>query len=153
MVVAALGLIAQEVLAEHSRHQHSPRHHSVQHQNSSPHPIQRQHKHPHSHPHPHRHQFSRFATRIVVVPAIVPRYFYYSPAPVVVVPPAYVPPPAFVAPPTYVAPPATEGTQDYAPGTSQYLFFCPDSRRYYPDVRECASGWLAVVPGVPGPPN
>ena len=61
-----------------------------------------------------------------------PPYGYYAPAygvPLVVYPLADVP--------------ATEG----------YAYFCPDNRRYYPNVRECPSGWLAVVPGAPGPPD
>jgi len=54
--------------------------------------------------------------------------------------------------PVYAAPlvvyPATG-----APDTQQYAYFCPDNRRYYPDVSECPSEWLAVVPGAPGPPD
>jgi len=36
-----------------------------------------------------------------------------------------------------------------APDTQRYAYFCPDNRRYYPDVSECPSEWLAVVPGPP----
>ena len=27
-----------------------------------------------------------------------------------------------------------------------YWYFCPDSRNYYPYVKQCPSGWLRVVP-------
>lgn len=53
----------------------------------------------------------------------------------------------------YVLPPAPIAGQGYAPGPADYLYFCPDSRRYYPDVLDCPSGGLAVVPGVGGPPG
>lgn len=54
--------------------------------------------------------------------------------------------PAYVAPLVVYPLPAVPETEGYA-------YFCPDNRRYYPDVRECPSGWLAVVPGAPGPPD
>ncbi len=34
----------------------------------------------------------------------------------------------------------------------RYRFFCPDSRKYYPEVNVCSSAWLKVVPdGAAGP--
>jgi len=27
-----------------------------------------------------------------------------------------------------------------------YWYFCPDSRNYYPYVKECPNGWMKVVP-------
>lgn len=152
---AALGLIAQNALAHHPQHQHTPRQHSSQQANQHFHRFQDASNRPHARSQPRRHtqHYSPPATRIVVVPAFVPRAYYYAPAPVAIVPPAYVAPPTYVAPPMYVAPPAPSGGQTYAPEPSQYLFYCPDNRLYYPEVRECFSGWLAVVPGVAGPPN
>ena len=32
---------------------------------------------------------------------------------------------------------------------SNYWYYCPDSRGYYPDVKKCPQGWLKVVPSVP----
>ena len=96
-------------------------------------------------PRPHRQYHHRSHVRplpgIVVVPAIVPRFYYYAPLPY----------PS--SPPPYGTPPATGAAQSYAPGPPEYQYFCPDSRLYYPAVLECPSGWLAVVPGVGGPPS
>ena len=33
-----------------------------------------------------------------------------------------------------------------------YWYFCPDSKAYYPYVKQCPSGWMKVVP-TPGPPG
>jgi len=30
-----------------------------------------------------------------------------------------------------------------------YRYFCPESRKYYPEVNNCASAWLKVVPDAP----
>ena len=89
--------------------------------------------------HHHRH-VTRLATGIVVVPALVPRVYYTYPS-------FWYPgfPPLYATPAPMTAP-------NYATDASGYAYFCPDSRRYYPDVRECPSPWLAVVPGVGGPP-
>jgi hypothetical protein len=89
--------------------------------------------------HHHRH-VTRPATGIVVVPTLVPRYYTY--------PPFWYPGYA----PLYAAPAPMSGP-NFATDASGYAYFCPDSRRYYPEVRECPTGWLAVVPGVAGPPN
>lgn len=32
---------------------------------------------------------------------------------------------------------------------SDYWYFCPDSKTYYPYVKECPSGWQAVEPVTP----
>jgi len=61
--------------------------------------------------------------------------YYHAPAPVI------------VAPPVVAAPPVQPSLN------SGYWYFCPDYRIYYPYVLECPSGWLAVVPGTPGPTN
>lgn len=97
---------------------------------------------PHRQPQTRHHhpKVIRPATGIVVVPALVPWYYTYPPSWY----PGYSP---------FYAVPAPMSGPSYATDASGYAYFCPDSRRYYPEVRECASGWLAVVPGVAGPPN
>jgi len=54
--------------------------------------------------------------------------------------------PIYGVPPPWMVPPA------YAPGAAEIKYFCPDSRGYYPDVSECPSEWLTVVPRVASPP-
>jgi hypothetical protein len=61
-------------------------------------------------------------------------YPYYTPS-------AVDPP----SPPEYIQ-------QEPAPPPS-YWYFCPDSRTYYPHVKECASGWMTVVPPATAPPS
>jgi len=39
----------------------------------------------------------------------------------------------------YIQPPA--GHDD-----SDYWYYCPDAKGYYPDVKKCPKGWLKVVP-------
>jgi hypothetical protein len=117
--------------------------------------------HPYAHaPLPHR----------IVAPPVVyytPRPIHYRPALIYYVPPvAYYPPPVYYAPPVYPSgayypapvagdpqyyPPATDYIEQpppvaQAPQGPDYLYFCPDTRLYYPAVAECASGWLRVVP-------
>ena len=133
-VAVALGLVTQDVLAAGTGSRFSSPGSSsggVQSSASGGNPPHHRH---HRHPHP--------LPATVVVPAYGTWFWYY--------------PPAFsygLASPFYAMPPAFAGGSGYAPGTSEYWYFCPDSRQYYPYVRECASGWLAVVPGVAGPPN
>ena len=107
---------------------------------------------------------------------VVPRYVYvvpyvrYVPYVPYVAAPYYPPSPAYYpatppAPVTYI-----EQPQEYAPLPPaqpmatptgpysveqgvQYRYFCPDTRRYYPDAKECASGWLTVLPGGGRPPQ
>ena len=59
--------------------------------------------------------------------------YYYSPAPV------------YAAPPAYADEPVTYIEQSPAAG-GQVLYYCPDSRAYYPNVTTCPSPWLKVVP-------
>ncbi|HET8610331.1 MAG TPA: hypothetical protein VFM11_11375 [Burkholderiales bacterium] len=73
-------------------------------------------------------------------PQLPPSYFtpgsstFHSPAPKP--PPTSGPPQIFlVYPPSFYDEPPTD-----------YRYYCPDSRRYFPDVTECSSGWLKVVP-------
>lgn len=42
-------------------------------------------------------------------------------------------------PPVYVEP-TPQPEEEY------YWYFCPDSKNYYPYVKQCPSGWLRVVP-------
>lgn len=62
-------------------------------------------------------------------------------------PPAYYPP-AVVAvpssPPVYV-----EQGDDAATAKSDYWYYCPESKGYYPYVRECPRGWQRVAPEPP----
>ncbi len=78
-------------------------------------------------------------------PQMPPSYFtpgsstFHSPAPKP--PPASGPPQIYyVYPPSFYDEPPTD-----------YRYYCPDSRRYFPDVTECSSGWLKVVPDNSGP--
>jgi hypothetical protein len=61
---------------------------------------------------------------------------FYSPAPVVVVPPE---------PSVYIeqSDSAVERVQSPA---QQYWYFCRGSNRYYPYVKECPGGWQTVLP-------
>ena len=87
-----------------------------------------------------------FGTRVFVGGALFAPLFawpYYAPA---YYPPAYYPP-AYYAPAYY--PPATEYVAPQPAPASSYWYYCPDSRAYYPYVRECASGWQQVAPQPP----
>lgn len=80
--------------------------------------------------------------RVVVGPAFYPRrFYYYVPGPYYYYPPAYYPPPVAYAPP--VLPSMNSG----------YLYFCPASQAYYPQVLECTSGWVQVAQGGGPPPG
>ena len=60
-------------------------------------------------------------------------YGYYSPPPVVIQ----------QQPPVYVQPEQQE---------ENYWYYCPDPQGYYPYIRDCAGGWMKVVPDAT-PPN
>jgi hypothetical protein len=66
------------------------------------------------------------------IPLLLYERHYYRPPPEVV----YYPAPAA---PYYPAPPSVR-------------YYCPDSRAYYPDVPNCDSEWLQVLPGHPRGP-
>jgi len=79
------------------------------------------------------------------IPLGVPAYPYYGPYA-----PYYYPPPVTVipaAPSTYIVqPPPVENSTP-----SQYWwYYCPDSKAYYPYVKNCPGGWQRVAPQ---PPN
>lgn len=136
LVAAALVATAQlawayGTRAGHVRHHQSPRHHT-QPQHNPQHFKHRDHQ---------RRQHARPLAGIVILPVLVPRRIYYAPVPYS----------SYTT--IYGAPPGPALSQSYAPGSVEYRYYCPDSKLYYPDVLECPSGWLAVVPGVGGPPG
>ena len=54
----------------------------------------------------------------------------------------------YYPPTSYYVPPPAPVEQGL-----NYRYFCPDTRQYYPEVKECASGWLTVLPGRGKPPS
>jgi hypothetical protein len=82
----------------------------------------------------------------LVWPGYYGAYPYYSPyygpyyPPVVTVP---------AAPTTYI-----EQSQGPSPEQSPgYWYYCPDSKAYYPYVKQCASSWQQVTPQPQSPPG
>lgn len=69
-----------------------------------------------------------------------PSYYYPYPSPY------YYPyPPAASSPPTYIE------KGDEGPEESSYWYYCPESKAYYPYVKECPGGWQRVSPQPPSP--
>ena len=113
----------------------------------------------------------RVVPRFVYVAPYVPYYstpYYSTPSyydPGAAYAPAYYPPetPGYVdpsqqyAPQQQYAPPPPPQSAQPRPGPysmeqgTQYRYLCLDTRRFYPDTKECASGWLTVVPGARNP--
>ena len=80
-------------------------------------------------------------------PVWYPAPYYYPP------PAYYYPPPVVVqSAPTYIeqpqnsAPPSSSAPQT----SSDYWYYCRDSRSYYPYVKDCASPWQHVPARPPG---
>lgn len=71
----------------------------------------------------------------VGIPWVFPPPYYYYPPRVVVLPPA--PPPVYI-----------EQAPAAAPAPS-YWYYCEASRAYYPYVKDCPGGWMAVAPTPP----
>ena len=74
----------------------------------------------------------------------VPLYppVWYYPAPVY-----YYPPPVVTVPaPAYIE----RSEMQASPAPEHYWYYCPDTKTYYPYVRECASTWQRVTPRPPG---
>ena len=72
--------------------------------------------------------------------------FYWGGSFVIPFPYGYYPRPPVVIqqqPPVYVQPEQQE---------EDYWYYCPDPQGYYPYIRDCASGWMKVVPDAT-PPN
>jgi hypothetical protein len=112
----------------------------------------------------------RVVPRYVYVAPYVPYYstpyysspsYYYPSASYAA--PAYYPPdsPSYIEAPQQYAPPppppsapaqpaAHPGPYSMEQGT-QYRYLCLDTRRFYPDTKECPSGWLTVLPGARNP--
>ena len=76
-----------------------------------------------------------------------PGYWYYPP------PYYYYPPPYYYYPPVVIvpsSPPVYIERRDTRDSAKSYWYYCPDSKAYYPYVKECASPWQKVEPR---PPN
>ncbi len=71
--------------------------------------------------------------------------------------PAYYPPPVYYPAPVYAGPVVVpQETPAYAQSSgapTQYWYYCPDNRTYYPYTQQCPSGWLQVVPSPAPPPS
>jgi hypothetical protein len=95
----------------------------------------------------HPRPFFRHRTVIVGAPIVVaaaPLYpYYYPPA---YYPPAYSTPPAYMEQPAYAEPPVYMEQPAAQPPAAQVLYYCPDSRDYYPNVPTCPSPWMKVLP-------
>lgn len=62
----------------------------------------------------------------------------------------------YAAPPVVIQqqPPVVEQQAPQLPEQQYYWYFCPDSKTYYPYVKQCPGGWLKVVPAPnPRPPK
>ncbi len=85
--------------------------------------------------------------RIFIGPSIG---WWYYPPPVRYYPydPYYAPPVAVVprSPPVYIERGDSAGA---APQQQDYWHYCPESKTYYPYVKECPGGWERVVPRPP----
>jgi hypothetical protein len=55
----------------------------------------------------------------------------------------------YVAPPVVTIPQADTYAAPLEPAAQSYWYYCPDSKTYYPYVRQCASGWQRVAPTPP----
>lgn len=74
-----------------------------------------------------------------------PRYYY---PPAHYYPPAYYPPVVAVpsSPPVYIE---RGDTQAEPERQSNYWYYCPGEKAYYPYVKQCPGGWQRVVPQPP----
>ena len=89
----------------------------------------------------HFHRFHRFPTSTLFIGGFwFPYSFYYPPA-------YYYPPPVY-----YEPPPVYIQQQPLEPGAQPYWYYCPNSRAYYPYVKECPGGWDRV-PAQPSDPS
>ena len=71
-----------------------------------------------------------------------PPYYYYPPyQPIIIQRP----------PQVYIEQYAPAPDAAPAPDQTNYWYFCPASKAYYPYVKACPSGWLKVLPQPPAP--
>jgi len=94
------------------------------------------------------HSHGGGGVRVYLGPLLWPRY--YAPR---VVYPSYYPEVVTVVPPpptTYIerSSPAPSGPAS----DSDYWYYCPSSKAYYPYVKSCSDDWLKVVPQPPSEP-
>lgn len=155
MVVAAiiflLALLASSVAWAHgSRHgfsghgfrHHGSSNHGFQHHGPSNHGF-RQHgfsHHGHGH-HKHGHH-PRSRADIIIAPPVIQSWYYRSPPYTIYSYPPIVAAPA--SPPIYI-----EQGSVLAPAEQPATFwhYCNNPQGYYPQVKECPSGWQAVPAG------
>jgi hypothetical protein len=66
--------------------------------------------------------------------------------------PWYYPPPAYYYPPVVVSKPPTTyiERQDVSPASTDWWYYCDQSKAYYPYVKTCPTGWQKVPPTPPG---
>jgi hypothetical protein len=74
--------------------------------------------------------------------------FWYYPSPYYPWPHYYYPPVVTVpaTPPVYVE----RSDESAERPASSYWYYCPDTKTYYPYVKQCASPWQRVEPRPPG---
>lgn len=58
--------------------------------------------------------------------------------------PYYYPPQVIVTPPP--APPPVYIEQSLPPAETQYWYYCPSGKGYYPYIKTCPEGWSRVLP-------
>lgn len=97
----------------------------------------------------HRHGHGHFG---VVINPWSPFYYPYSARPYYY-PPAYYPP-AYYPPAVVQAPPPVYVEQQVNPPPvavpqTNYWYYCPASKSYYPYVKKCRQAWQKVLPQQP----
>lgn len=81
-----------------------------------------------------RHQHHGHGRAIVTVPVFSPWYYPW--------PPYYYFPPEPEAPTVYIEQSSEPKESAQQPA---YWYYCPESKGYYPDVKECPGGWQQLV--------
>ena len=100
--------------------------------------------------HHHHHATVRAFSRVAYYRPVrvIPSVYYAVPPVYYAPPPAYYEPPVtyIEQPPAIAAPPAATGPYPITPDAST-RYFCPELRRFYPEVTQCRAGWMKVLPG------